>query len=123
MTLAEVCKLVEAEVLAGEELLDRRVDKGCGADLLSDVLSVTEEGFLLITGMVTPQAVRVADVMNACAVLVVRGKRPPPKVVDYAREAGIPLLATEKGMFETCGILYGHGLRPTEFRHLSDYAG
>ncbi|RLE31158.1 hypothetical protein DRJ54_01140 [Candidatus Acetothermia bacterium] len=123
MTLYEVGELVGAEVLAGEELLDRWVDKGCGADLLSDVLAVTEEGFLLVTGMVTPQAVRVAEVMNACAVLFVRGKRPPQQLVDYAREAGIPLLATEKGMFEACGLLYGRGLRPTGFRHLSEYAG
>ncbi len=123
MTLRQVRELVGAEVLAGEDLLDRPVDKGCGADLLSDVLAVTEEGFLLVTGMVTPQEVRVAEVMNACAVLFVRGKRPPSQVVEYAQGAGIPLLATQKGMFETCGILYGNGLRPTEFRHLSDYAG
>ncbi|HID08656.1 TPA: hypothetical protein EYP13_00335, partial [Candidatus Micrarchaeota archaeon] len=71
MKLAEIRDLVEAEVLAGAELLDREVNKGCGADLLSDVLSVTEEGFLLITGMVTPQAVRVAEVMNAAGVLFV----------------------------------------------------
>lgn len=123
MTLDEVRRFTEAAVLAGEDLLDRQVDKGCGADLLSDVLAVTEEGFLLVTGMVTPQAVRVAEVMNACAVLFVRGKRPTLQVVEYAKGAGIPLLATRKGMFETCGILYGRGLRPTEFRHLSDYAG
>ncbi|HIE47347.1 TPA: hypothetical protein EYP84_00465 [Candidatus Bipolaricaulota bacterium] len=123
MTLDEVRELTGAVVLAGGDLLERQVDKGCGADLLSDVLAVTEEGFLLVTGMVTPQAVRVAEVMNACAVLFVRGKRPAPQVVEYAKGAGIPLLATQKGMFEACGILYGRGLRPTEFRHLSDYAG
>lgn len=121
MTLEEVRLLTEAEVLAGVGLLGREVDRGCGADLLSDVLAVTEEG--LVTGMVTLQAVRVAEVMNACAVLFVRGKHPASRVIEYAREAGIPLLATKKGMFETCGILYGKGLRPTEFRHLSDYAG
>lgn len=123
MTLREVRELLEAEVLAGEGALDLTVEKGCGADLLSDVLAVVEDEFLLITGMVTPQAVRVAEVMNACAVLFVRGKRPAEKVVEYAREAGIPLLATEKGMFEACGLLYRHGIRPTSFRHLSEYAG
>lgn len=123
MKLAEIRDLVEAEVLAGAELLDREVNKGCGADLLSDVLSVTEEGFLLITGMVTPQAVRVAEVMNAAGVLFVRGKRPQETVISYAEGAGIPLLATKKGMFETCGILYSHGMRPTAFRQVSDYAG
>ncbi|MCD6540325.1 hypothetical protein J7K76_00595 [Candidatus Bipolaricaulota bacterium] len=123
MRLCEVAELTQAEVLTGKELLDREVDKGCGADLLSDVLSVVEENFLLITGMVTPQAVRVAEVMNAAAVLIVRGKCPQDPVIAYADEAGIPLLATQKGMFETCGLLYSRGLRPTRFRRVSEYAG
>lgn len=123
MKLREVVEAIGAEVLTGRELLDREVEKGCGADLLSDVLSVVEEGFLLVTGMVTLQAVRVAEVMNAAAVLVVRGKRPQEAVIAYAREAGIPLLATQKGMFETCGLLYSRGLRPARFRRVSEYAG
>ncbi|MGY4707832.1 DRTGG domain-containing protein [Candidatus Bipolaricaulota sp. J31] len=123
MKLREVVEVTGAEVLTGEEFLDREVDKGCGADLLSDVLSVVEDNFLLVTGMVTLQAVRVAEVMNAAAVLIVRGKRPQDPVITYAAEAGIPLLATPKGMFETCGLLYSHGIRPARFRHVSEYAG
>ena len=123
MRLREVAEVTQAEVLTGQELLEREVDKGCGADLLSDVLSVVEDNFLLITGMVTLQAVRVAEVMNAAAVLIVRGKRPQELVITYAREAGIPLLATDKGMFEPCGLLYSRGLRPTRFRRVAEYAG
>ena len=45
-----------------------------------------------------------------CLRCVVRGKRPPQKVIDLAREKGIPVLATSLGMFESCGILYTAGL-------------
>ncbi|MGC9529581.1 MAG: DRTGG domain-containing protein [Candidatus Bipolaricaulaceae bacterium] len=121
MTLRNVVELTEAEVLAGRDELDRRVERGCGADLLSDVLAVTEEGFLLVTGMVTSQAVRVAEVMNAVAVLFVRGKRPRDQVVAFAESARIPLLCTAKGMFDTCGILYSNGLVAADFRHVTDY--
>lgn len=123
MRLREVVEVTGAEVLTGEESLEQEVNKGCAADLLSDVLSVVEDRFLLITGMVTLQAVRVAEVMNAAAVLIVRGKRPQELVISYAREAGIPLLATDKGMFETCGLLYSRGLRPAKFRRVSEFAG
>ncbi|MBC7317866.1 hypothetical protein H5T57_04695 [Candidatus Bipolaricaulota bacterium] len=119
MKLREVAELVEARFLTGGDLADRTVSAAFAADLLSDVLAmVREEGVLLITGMVTPQVVRVAEVMNLVAVLFVRGKLPTKPMVDYAAQAGIPLLATSRTMYETCGILYTHGLPPAKRKSL-----
>lgn len=85
------------------------------ADLLSDVLAmVREPGVLLLTGTVTTQVVRVAEVMSLAAVLFVRGKLPTKPVVDYAASVGIPLLATPRTMYETCGLLWTNGLPPAE---------
>ncbi len=112
LKLRRVAELVEAQFLCGEDSAEREVTGASAADLLSDVLAtVREEGILLITGMVTTQVVRVAEVMNMGAVLFVRGKRPAAATVAYAAGAGIPLLATSRSMFETCGLLYGAGLR------------
>lgn len=119
MKLREVAELVGARFLAGEDLADREVRAGFAADLLSDVLAmVREEGVLLITGTVTAQVVRVAEVMNLAGVLFVRGKLPAKPTVDYAASAGIPLLATPYTMYEVCGILYNHGLPPAKRKPL-----
>jgi len=119
MKLGQVAELVKAKVLCGVEQLDREVSRAFAADLLSDVLAmVQEEGVLLITGNVAPQVIRVAEVMNVGAVLFVRGKYPNESSVQYAAEAGIPLLATDKIMFETCGILYAQGLLPAQRKRL-----
>ncbi|MCX7750665.1 MAG: DRTGG domain-containing protein [Candidatus Bipolaricaulota bacterium] len=113
MKLADLAQLLGAEFVTGAEYADREVTRAFAADLLSDVLAmVQEEGVLLITGMTTPQVVRVAEVMNMGAVLFVRGKYPTGATVEYAAGAGIPLLAASGDMYETCGVLYQAGLLP-----------
>lgn len=115
MKLGEVREVLGARVLTGEDLADREVKAAFAADLLSDVLAmVREEGVLLITGTVTTQVVRVAEVMNLAGVVFVRGKLPAKPVVDYAAATGIPLLATPHTMYEACGLLYNRGLPPAK---------
>ncbi len=119
MKLREVAELVEARFLAGGDLAEREVSTAFAADLLSDVLAmVREEGVLLITGTVTSQVVRVAEVMSLAAVLFVRGKLPAKPIVDYAAQAGIPLLATSRTMYEACGLLWTRGLPPAKRKPL-----
>ncbi|MBC7092573.1 hypothetical protein H5T53_00950 [Candidatus Bipolaricaulota bacterium] len=119
MKLQALAELVGARFLTGADQGEREVTRAFAADLLSDVLAmVREEGVLLITGTVTPQVVRVAEVMNMGAILFVRGKLPTPATVEYAAGAGVPLLATGKIMYETCGILYQHGVLPAKRKGL-----
>ncbi len=115
MKLRDVARLVEAEFVTGADQADREVTRAFAADLLSDVLAmVQDEGVLLITGMTTPQVVRVAEVMSMGAVLFVRGKLPATATIEYAIGTGIPLLATRRIMFDTCGILYQAGLKAAQ---------
>jgi hypothetical protein len=111
--------LIDARFVTGADLREREVTHAFAADLLSDVLSmVQEEGVLLITGMTTPQVVRVAEVMSMGAVLFVRGKLPTPATVEYATGVGVPLLATGRDMYETCGTLHRAGLLPARRKGL-----
>lgn len=119
MKLRQVAEITGARFLAGEELADREVSAAFAADLLSDVLAmVREPGVLLLTGTVATQVVRVAEVMSLAAVLFVRGKLPTKPLLDYAASAGIPLLATPQTMYETCGLLWTHGLPPAKRKPL-----
>ncbi|MEW6621836.1 MAG: DRTGG domain-containing protein [Bacillota bacterium] len=110
MRLSKVKILLAAEVLCGEEYLDREVACAFGCDLLSDVLAFTPSNVLLLTGLVNNQVLRTAELIEAAGVVFVRGKRPAPEVVDLAKERGIPLLATDYMLYDSCGILYQHGL-------------
>lgn len=111
MKLADVQKVLESEIICGWEHLDREVVSACGADLMSDVLVHTKEKALLLTGLTNIQVIRTAEVGDLVGIIFVRGKRPGPDVIQMARIKGIPLMITNRPMYESCGILYGAGIK------------
>ena len=110
MNLAEVCRVLAAEVVSGREWLDKEADCACGADLMSDVLAFTKERALLLTGQTNVQVIRTAEMSDLVAIVVVRGKRPGAELIELAIEKRIPLLVSEHAMFEACGLLFVSGL-------------
>ncbi|MDA8234564.1 MAG: DRTGG domain-containing protein [Clostridia bacterium] len=112
MKLAEISRILQANWLTGglKPLETREVLRACGADLMSDILTHTQEGTLLITGLTTGQVVKTALLIDLAGVVFVRGKRPGREVVLEAEEHNIPLLATERSFYESCGLLYQAGL-------------
>jgi predicted transcriptional regulator len=111
MRLEEIRRILNCEVLSGDEDLEQEVVAGCGADLMSDVLAFATPGSVLLTGLTNVQAVRTADVADIKAIVFVRGKLPDRETIELARIKGIPLLATRLTMFEACGRLWAAGLR------------
>ncbi len=110
MTLREIKELLQAEILCGENSLDQEVRFAGGSDLMSDVLAFGKPGILLLTGLTNSQSVRTASIIDASAIVYVRGKKPDEEGVTLADEMRIPLLSTRFMMYETCGILYSKGL-------------
>ncbi len=110
MKLQEVKEILSAEVLAGEENLDREVFSAWGCDLMSDVLAFVNDQALLITGLVNPQVVRTAEMMDMKAILFVRGKMPTDDIIELAKEADIVVMATKMPLYISCGELYLRGL-------------
>ncbi|MBC8492217.1 MAG: hypothetical protein H8D43_00415, partial [Chloroflexi bacterium] len=100
MKLREVLEAVEGKVISGNVDLDQEVQMGCGADLMSDVLSFSHEGSLLMSGLTNPQVVRTAEMAGIKAIVFVRGKLPPSETMVLAEEKSIPLLASKYTMFE-----------------------
>ena len=110
MKVSEIMKVLEAELIYGEEFLDRDVISACGSDMMSDVLAYVKDQAVLLTGLVNTQVVRTAEMMDMRCVVFVRSKQPTPDMVALAQDSGIVLLATPKRMYEACGILYSNGL-------------
>ncbi len=111
MKLSEVQKILDAEVLNGAESLDREVFSACGSDFMSDVLAYVKNQALLLTGLVNPQVIRTADMMDMKCVTFVRGKRPDEGLLALARERDMVVMSTPLRMYDACGRLYTNGLR------------
>jgi predicted transcriptional regulator len=110
MKLKDIQKLLQAEVICGEDCLDTEIENAGASDLMSDVLAFGKPGLLLITGLSNAQSVRTADIIEAKAIIYVRGKKPDKEGAELARRKRIPILSTKFMMYKTCGLLYGHGL-------------
>ena len=115
MKLSEVRDILQAEVLYGEDKLDREVTSACGSDFMSDVLAYVKNQALLLTGLVNPQVVRTADMMDMKCISFVRGKRPDENVLDLARERDMVVMTTPLRMYDACGRLYSKGLGGEEY--------
>mgnify|MGYP000202544967 CR=1 FL=1 len=114
MRLSDIKTILHAEVLWGEEHLDREVFSACGSDFMSDVLAFVKNQALLLTGLVNPQVVRTADMMDMVCIVFVRGKDPTPDMIELAGDRGIVLLKSPMRMFTACGLLYENGLKGGE---------
>ncbi len=110
MTLKEIKKILDAEVIVGGDLLSEDITIACGCDLMSDVLSFFKPGALLLTGLINPQVVRTAEMADLRAICFVRGKQPAQETIEMAEAKKIPLLTTHLPLFESCGRLHRKGL-------------
>ncbi len=110
MKISTIVELLNAKVLCGEDKLDNTVNSACGSDMMSDVLAYVKEQAVLLTGLINPQVVRTAEMMDMRCIVFVRGKTPAEEVIALAEESGIVVLATDERMYTACGKLYANGL-------------
>lgn len=110
MKISEIAAALDATVYCGEEQFDHEVHSACGCDLMSDVLTYIKDQSVLLTGLVNPQVIRTAEMMDIVCVVLVRGKQPTAAMIELARERGLTLMSTGHKMFSSCGILYSAGL-------------
>jgi len=111
MTVKDAVALLDGQFYVGEELADIEIFSACGADLMSDVMAFVKDRVVLLTGLVNPQVIRTAELLDIHSVIFVRGKIPSRDMIDMAKEAEIILAGTKLPMYISCGILYEAGLK------------
>lgn len=111
MKLNEIKEILEAQVICGEDMLDNEVTSAFGSDMMSDVLAYAKTDSVLLTGLVNPQTIRTALMLDMKGIVFVRAKKLTEDVISLANESGIVVLSTDYRMFETCGKLYAKGLK------------
>jgi len=110
MKIGKIQELLKAEILCGENLLDREVESACGSDMMSDVLAYVKDQAVLLTGLVNPQVIRTAVMMDMVCIVFVRSKTPSDEMIELARTNDMVMMRTTKRMYEACGKLYANGL-------------
>ena len=106
MNVQRISELLDAQIVAGAEYMDRQVMMGCGCDLMSHVLShIKEDNTLLLTGLATPQVIYVSDAVDIKVICFVRGMKPEEKTISLANERGMGFALLALASEETGGSL------------------
>lgn len=122
MELNEVLDLLEAKQFNLEcPQCVKIINYAFVCDLMSDALMLLKQmpshigaHGALVTGLVTNQALRTAEILDLETVVFVRGKTPSQSVIDLADEIGITLIGTKLTMYRTSGLLFMNGIKSYE---------
>lgn len=111
MTIREIGEILNAETLCCSDRLDVEIKTACASDLMSDVLAFASDRGILLTGLVNPQVIRTAEMMDMKCVVFVRNKRPDESIVRLAAEKEIVIFQTKHRLFTASGLLFEKGLK------------
>lgn len=118
MQLKEIIDLLDCdELVAHPEASQLNIEYGYSCDLMSDVLAFVQNNVLLLTGLLHPQVIRTAEMLDIPAILFVRGKLPNADIIAMAKEREIVLLQTNHSLFTASGLLHEKGLLGEEIAH------
>lgn len=111
MKLSQIVEALSLHVRAGRHGLEAEVTGGYASDLLSCAMAGALGGNLWVTLQGHLNVVAVAALNDLAGVIVAEGKPVSPKALAKADEEGIPILTTDKGMFEVVGRLWELGVK------------
>ena len=114
MKLQEIAGLLEARVLSSEHMLETEVQNAFCCDMMSDVLAFATNQSVLITGLLNPQVVRTAMMLDMHCIVFINGKEPTPEIVSLADANDIVIMVTQESMFRAAGRLFDTGLLNAE---------
>jgi len=112
MKIKDIVRLIDGEIVCGEENIDLDVNAAFSSDLMSDVLTIKADNLLLITGLVNVQTIRTAEMSDINCLLFTRNKVVTPEMKTIARDNDMVLITTPYTSFRTSGILFSNGLKP-----------
>ena len=112
MTVGEIARLLNANIIVGEDRADHEIEIAFASDLMSDVLTLKNDNVLLITGLANLQTLRTAEMSDIHCIVFARNKKISPEMQELAEENDIIVLECRYSVFKTCGMLYQAGIAP-----------
>lgn len=111
MKLKDVVKKLDLAVLAGKDALGREVCGGYASDMLSDVLTHAEKGYVWITLQIHPNILAVASSKDLAGIIIVHNRRPEAETLKKAEQKKIPILMSPWSTYTVVGRLYELGVQ------------
>ena len=112
MTIKEIAKLVEGEIVGAPADDVYEVKKAFASDLMSDVLRFSMDETVLVTGLCNNQTMRTSEMDDLRVVVIGRDKQPDDDMLELAEDSGITIVKSKFSIFKISGILYGAGIEP-----------
>ncbi len=109
MKINEMNTLLSGEICSAVNA-DAEILTAYAGDMLSDVLALGSQPNVLLTGLINPQVIRTAEMLDTACVVFLRGKKPDKTVLELAEKCGVCVIASSMEMYEACGILYQNGV-------------
>ena len=102
MTIADVAKILEGKLVAGDGASPRAVGAVVANDLMSDVLLTDADDVLLLTSLASDQAIRTAHIVGAVGVVIHNAKPLSETMINVANDLGIPLVSSPLSKYDAC---------------------
>jgi predicted transcriptional regulator len=112
MKVSDIVDITKGRMVCGSDKLDAELTHAFSSDLLSDVLTISRTGVLLITGVSNLQTIRTAEMAEVGCVLLVRNKKATSEMIDLASDLGLAIIESPYSMFGSSGLLFKDGLKP-----------
>ena len=96
MQVKDIVDILKCQILV-EGDLEQEVKTACGSDMMSDVLAFVKDQSVLLTGLMNPQVVRTAEMMDMHCIVFVRGKPVNQQVLDLAEMKDMTVLSSGAG--------------------------
>jgi predicted transcriptional regulator len=112
INIREISAILNATMPCGNQHLDHETAYAFASDLMSDVLTLTTDSVLLITGLANVQSIRTAEMSDIKCIIYARGKKASPEMIELAEENDMVLMECRYSMFKISGLLYRAGVQP-----------
>ena len=106
MTIADVVKVLDGKLVAGDAASPRIVGAVVASDLMSDVLLFDADDALILTSRASDQAIRTAHIVGAMGVAVHNAKPLSETMVKVANDLHIPLVSSPLSKYDACVRLH-----------------
>lgn len=114
MKINEIAKLIDCKRIIGDAdaHLETEYHYAFSSDLMSDVLRLTSDDTLLITGLCNTQTLRTVEMAEIKLVVLGRGKKTDKEMEKLALENDICILESDYSLYRISGILYANNVLP-----------
>ena len=88
MKINEMTALLSGEARTAAAHADAEITSAYAGDMLSDVLALGSQPDVLLTGLLNPQVIRTAEMLDTACVVFLRGKEPEASILELAEKCG-----------------------------------